>query len=105
MTMLDYRCPLCARLLMRADGHVPMRVEIKCRACKLAVQPVHRSAPLHRTYECSRCERRQHVERPRWDRTFCIACGTTTLRAVAETEARTPTRANRQTRQAQTAEV
>lgn len=84
MISLDCRCPnpRCTRLLARRyrEG-----LEIKCKGCGQIVQvPVTHRPAFHVTYECSNCKRRQHVERPVGERTYCIVCGTQTLQRVAD---------------------
>jgi len=85
---IELRCPVCGRKAFEAEGPLPVSVRWKCSrsGCDFIGAPVSsRKAPLHRTYECSRCHRRQHVERPVSDRTHCIVCGTETLVILAET--------------------
>ena len=92
--MIEYRCPNDGKLLFEAEGPLATVVKTICRGCKQKVTPVAKSGSvLHRTYECSKCHRTQHCEKPKNDRTYCIVCGTPTLVIVAEVPARpTPQR-------------
>ena len=86
--MIEYRCPNDRALFFKTEGPVGTVVEVKCGSCKQLVQPIPVSGTvLHRTYECSKCKRRQHCERPKNSRTYCIICGTPSLVIVAEVAA------------------
>ena len=84
--MIDYRCADCSKLQFRAASAVPVMIESKCVRCGALGQPVTRiQQPMHRSYECTRCHRTQHCERPVQTKTHCLVCGTPTLIITAET--------------------
>lgn len=90
---MDYRCPRCARKLLQSDAPIPVRVTVKCPRCVEVVEPVRNQEVMHRTYRCTECGRTQHVERPDHDRSYCVACGTSTLEPVADRNAPVATEA------------
>ena len=87
--MIEYRCPNDGKLFFEAEGPLGTVVETICRSCKKKVRPVAKSGSvLHRTYECSKCGRKQHCERPKNDRSWCIVCGQPSLVITGEVPAR-----------------
>lgn len=85
--MIEYGCPDCGKRAFDAASVLPVRVEWICKTHgKVDVVPRHATVriPAHRTLECSTCHRVQHVERPKNDKTYCVACGTATLVIVGE---------------------
>lgn len=84
--MIAYRCPDCRRIAFEAESPLPVVPLWACtrERCAFRGRPVYRRQPLQATYECSECGRRQHCERPKYDRTHCIVCGTETLVVVSE---------------------
>lgn len=90
MRQLDYRCPKCSALMFRADGAVPVRIEVMCKRCKQVVEPQSLDTSWHVTFECTNCHRRQHCERPKHERSYCIVCGTHSLKIVAQKPSEAP---------------
>lgn len=85
--MIEYGCPHCGRRAFDAAAVLPVMVEWICKTHgKVEVSPRHvtTTVPAHRTLRCTSCLRTQHVERPVNDRTYCVACGTSTLVIIAE---------------------
>ncbi len=89
--MIDYVCPNDGRKFFEAEAPVGVVIKTKCKTCKLIVEPVGKAGKVwHCTYECERCERKQHVENPKHERAVCVVCGTRTLRIIDEVRAVAP---------------
>lgn len=81
---MDYRCPTCNRKLVQSDAPIGVRFTVKCPRCVEIVEPVRSGEVMHRTYRCTECGRTQNVERPTHERSYCVACGTSTLEVVTD---------------------
>jgi len=82
---VEYRCPTqgCTEKFFEAAPGVV--VKAKCRKCKSLVIPAAvQGAVLHRMYQCSGCKRKQTVDLPTNERTFCMVCGTPSLVIIDE---------------------
>jgi phage FluMu protein Com len=75
--MWRFECPDCDKFLGLSDG---TSLETKCQRCGKVVQAKRVESQV--TLECERCGRRHRYETPDQKPTYCVQCGTHSLREV-----------------------